>query len=390
MRIAFFTDVYEPTINGVVASINLYAEQLRKFGHEVTIICPKYDDEKDGTDPNVIRLRSFTFRRYDEYRVALPFSLFLESHMRNNIYDVIHVHSPFSIGLAGVVYGRRYGVPVVYTAHTNYSDYRHYVRGGWVIPKEAIQKIESVFTNRLHATIAPSKKIADSLHRHGTGGRIEVLPTGIKYKNAGGSRSRFKKEFGIGRNKVALYLGRLTKEKNIVFVLEAFAIAKKNGLRGTQLVLVGGGPFADELKEYAKKLGIQGDTVFTGFLTGQSLIDAYRSATIFCHASHSETQGLTLLEACAHGIPLLVCRDDAYEGIARNGYNAAVVDDDADEYAKQMITFLNKMSDEDRNRFSRNSKKIAKAFTIDQQALQLIEIYKAVIRERRSEVLYEE
>ncbi len=390
MRIAFFTDVYEPTINGVVASINLYAEQLRKLGHEVIIICPRYDDEKDGTDPNVVRIRSFTFKRYDEYRVALPFSLFLESHMRNNIYDIIHIHSPFSIGIAGVVYGRRYGVPVVYTAHTNYADYRHYVRGGWVIPKGAIHKIESLFSNRLHTTIAPSKKIADSLRKYGTHKSIEVLPTGIKYSRKTGSRSSFKKKFGIGRNKVALYTGRLTKEKNIEFILKSFAIAKKNGLKSTKLVFVGDGPFADDLRVRAQEMNVEDDTIFTGFQTGQDLLDAYASATIFCHASHSETQGLTLLEACSHGIPLLVCRDDAYDGIARNGYNAIVVGGDEDEYARKMISFLNGMTSKELTRYSKNSRTIARAFTIDQQAVQLIDIYKSTIQNHRAEILHEE
>lgn len=389
MRIAFFTDVYEPTINGVVTSINLFAEQLRKLGHEVIIICPKYDDETDGTDPNVVRVRSFTFRRYDEYRVAFPFSLFLESHMRNNLYDVIHVHSPFSVGLAGVFYGRRYNIPVVYTAHTNYPDYRHYVRGGWVIPKGAVHKAESIFTNRLQATIAPSKKIADSLRKYGTDSRIEVLPTGIKLKSEAGSLQRFKVKFGLERQKIALYLGRLTKEKNIEFIIHSFAIAKKKGLHKTKLVLVGDGPHADTLKELAYANGVGDDVVFTGFLSKQDLSDAYASATIFCHASHSETQGLTLLEASANGLPLLICKDDAYEGIAKDGMNAIVVTGPEEEYAEQIFRLIEGMTTQERQALGKNGKAIAKEYSIERQAEKLVEVYNQIIREQRAEVLYE-
>lgn len=389
MRIAFFTDVYHPTINGVVTSIDSYVDELRKLGHEVTIICPKYDDERHSEEKDVVRIKSFTFKRYDEYRIALPFSLALESHMRNTVYDIIHVHSPFSIGLAGVAYGHRYKVPIIYTAHTNYSDYRHYVRGGWVIPEGAVHKAVSIFTNRLSATIAPSQKIAKLLQDYGTYRRVVVLPTGVKESRLSGSRSTFKQRYQLGRHRVALYLGRITKEKRIEFLITAFATAKKRGLENTRLVLVGDGPYADTLKKLAYELGVVDDIVFTGFLSGQDLADAYAAADIFCHASLSETQGMTLLEASAYGVPLLICRDGAYDGVARNGYNACVVSGGELAYANRLVDLLSDNSREKLQSMGRNGRSIAQGLTMSRQAEKLVQLYKEVICEHRTRVTHE-
>lgn len=389
MRIAFFTDVYRPTINGVVTSIDSYVNELRKLGHEVTIICPKYDDEQQSEEDDVVRIRSFTFKRYDEYRIALPFSIHLESHMRNNMYDIIHVHSPFSIGLAGVVYGHRYKVPVIYTAHTNYSDYRHYVRGGWVIPEGAVHKAVSIFANRLSATIAPSQKIAKLLQDYGTYRRVVVLPTGVQESRLAGSRSAFKSKYQLGRHKVALYLGRITKEKRIEFLLTAFATAKKRGLENTKLVLVGGGPYTDALKELAIALGVAEDVVFTGFLSGQELADAYAAADVFCHASLSETQGMTLLEASAYGVPLLICRDGAYDGVARNKYNAWVVNGGELAYANRLKELLGDDCRDTLKLMGKNGKLVAREFTMSRQTAKLVQLYEEVIREHRTRVAHE-
>lgn len=390
MRIVFFTDVYRPTINGVVTSIDWYAEELRNMGHTVTIICPDYKEESSADEDDVVRLRSFVFKGYDEYRIAVPFSGHLESHMRNHKYDIIHIHSPFSIGLAGISYGYRYKIPVIYTAHTKYSDYLHYIRGGWVIPKSAVHKAESFFTNRLAATIAPSQKIATILREHGTHNEVFVLPTGVRSQPLKGSRSNLKARYGLGSNRVALYLGRITKEKRLDYLLRSFALAKHRGLSNTTLVLAGDGPYANELKQQAADLGIMDEVIFAGFVSGQDLADMYSAADVFCHVSHSETQGITLLEASSYGIPLLVSKDEAYHGIACDGYNALVVDGDEAEYAAALLRLLTEPSLEKLQLMGRHGKAIAREVTMPKQAERLVSIYETVICSHRSRVIHEE
>lgn len=383
MRIAFFTDVYRPTINGVVASIDSFANELRSRGHEVTIICPSYPDVED--DEYTLRVRAITFPTYKEYRLASPLSAKVEKHMKENVYDVIHIHSPFSIGLTGIFYAKRFRLPVVYTAHTNYADYRHYVHGGGIIPQSVIDRLAAHFSNNIDLTVVPSQKIASSLERYGTKKPVTIIPTGVAKPQAG-SRAAFKKRYDLGRAVNLLYVGRLTKEKSVDFLIRSFAEALDQLDPKTKLVIVGDGPYRKELERLADELVLTGRVVFTGFLSGDDLADAYRGVDAFCHTSYSETQGMTLLEAASYGLPLVVSDDDAYAGIAKDGINALIAGPDIEEYAELLVRISGDA--ELRQQFSKASKEIAKQFSMPDQAEKLIEQYGQVIANKRVSVVY--
>jgi 1,2-diacylglycerol 3-alpha-glucosyltransferase len=383
MRIAFFTDVYQPTINGVVVSIDSFAKALRARGHEVTIICPTYPDVSEDSD-HVLRVGAVTFPTYKEYRIASPISAKIERHMRENAYALIHIHSPFSIGLAGIFYAKRFRLPIVYTAHTNYADYRHYVRGGSLVPESVIDKLAAHFSNSIDLTIAPSKKIADSLVRYGTKKEIAILPTGIPAM-AAGSRARFKKKYGNERALTLLYMGRVTKEKNLEFLLEAFSLAIPRLPSSTKLVIAGDGPYSNEIKTLAKRLDVDDQVIFTGFLSGSDRADAYSAGDIFCHVSYSETQGLTLMEAASYGMPLLVSDDSAYAGVAIPDVNAVVVGNDVQNYADELAKLAN--DKELRAKLGAGSKELAKSFSIDAQTDELVTLYENAIAHKRVSVI---
>lgn len=383
MRIAFFTDVYRPTINGVVASIDSFANELRSKGHEVTIICPSYPDVDDSD--YTLRVRAITFPTYKEYRLASPISAKVEKHMKENVYDVIHIHSPFSIGLTGIFYAKRFRLPVVYTAHTNYADYRHYVHGGSLIPQSVIDRLAAHFSNNIDLTVVPSQKIASSLARYGTKKPVAIIPTGVA-KPQGGSRAAFKKHYGLTRAVNLLYVGRLTKEKSVDFLIRSFAEALDRLDPKTKLVIVGDGPYRKELERLADELVLADRVIFTGFLSGEDLADAYRAADAFCHTSYSETQGMTLLEAASYGLPLVVSDDDAYEGIAEDRVNALIAGPDIEEYANQLVRVATDA--ELREQFSKASKEISRHFSMPDQTEKLIEQYGRVIADKRVSVVY--
>lgn len=383
MRIAFFTDVYRPTINGVVVSIDSFAAELRALGHQVTIICPTYPEMPDD-EPDVLRVSAVTFPTYKEYRLASPISTKIDRHMRENVYDVIHIHSPFSIGLAGIFYAKRYRVPIVYTAHTNYADYRHYVHGGGLIPQVVIDKMASSFSNGIDMTIAPSRKIADSLIRYGTTKEVVILPTGIPAP-VKGDRAAFKKKHDLGRSVNFMYLGRVTKEKNLEFLIEAFAIAAPDLPSASKLFIAGDGPYFDEIKQLVDESGVADRVVFVGFVSGQERADAFSAADVMCHVSYSETQGLTLLEASSYGLPLVVSDDTAYEGVAVAGKNAFVVGRDVTAYAKRLVEIAH--DKELRERMGVNSKELSKTMTIEAQAVKLVDAYRAMIATKRVSVV---
>ena len=131
MKIAYFTDTYKPQINGVITSIESFAQEMRKNGHEVTIVAPKSPKRKN-TDKNVITVASLKFRPYPDYRIAIPLKLKKKDFSK---YDIIHVHTPSFLGLSGIRIAHKNKTPLVMTFHTNFSDYAHYVSKGAVVEK---------------------------------------------------------------------------------------------------------------------------------------------------------------------------------------------------------------------------------------------------------------
>lgn len=384
MRIIFFTDVYRPTVNGVVGSIDLFADEMRKHGHTVQIVCPKYNDDH-GDEQNILRIQSIPFLLYKEYRLASVFSKTLFSHMRKNVYDVVHIHSPFAIGLLGIYYAKRYNLPVVYTAHTNYADYLHYVPGASkIITPEVTDKLAARFSNRIDLTIAPSEKIKQNLLKDGATQPVEVMATGIHLDQfTQGNEQNFRDKFNLMNDPLLLYLGRVTKEKNISFLLQSFSRVHADR-PDIKLVIVGDGPYRSHIEKEVEESGLAGSVVFTGYLQGQDRLDAFAAGDIFCMTSKTETQGMALLEAAASKLPLAVISDRAYEYIAHEGYNAIVAPDDIEEYSSQVLALLN--DPRRRVEYAHNSLKLSHQFSIAHQAKQLVELYEKCIHDKRVKI----
>lgn len=375
MKIAYFTDVYEPTVNGVVNSINQFVHELLAMGHEVRIVCPEYPDHHD-VQPNVYRVRSMEFKAYAEYRIASPISRQVDKMMHEWQPDIVHVHSPFMVGALGKWYATRLKIPVLYTAHTDYAEYLHYAPRlvGKVLSNLSVDKLAAQYTNRMDCTIAPSEKVTRKLEEYGARQPVMTLPTGIVPRAfRQGNGAAFRKHWGIaGRAEVLLYVGRLSKEKNLEFLLQAFCHIRAARPRA-MLLLVGDGPLRDELTEQCHSYGIADAVIMTGYLRGKALASAYAAATLFAFTSTSETQGMTPLEAAYSGLPLAVLADINFAYIAEEGVNAIVSRDDAEDYAEDVISLLG-----DRRRlqaYGKQSRRKARQFTMRRQAKKLESLY---------------
>src|SRR3989304_1103394 len=174
MRIAVFTDSYRPQINGVVTSIDSFVSELKRRGHDVFIFAPS--DPKAIKEKNVFRIRSFEFFGYKGYRVALPAKLMVEFPIEKIKPDVIHIHSPFSVGMLGLKIAKQYKIPVVATFHTMYPDYVHYVvKPNLLMKVEFLNKIfrgaswsyVRWFYNMCDAVVAPTTTIKKVLVKNG-------------------------------------------------------------------------------------------------------------------------------------------------------------------------------------------------------------------------------
>lgn len=369
MRIAFFADSYKPYLSGVTNLAEMLVNELRRLGHKVYIFAPRYPNHQD-TDPDIFRFPSIA-GGYPNFRLALPVVKKIPR------VDLIHSHSPFQAGLLAQFIARRRKVPFVYSFHTLFTRYVHFAK--FVPPalaKAGIVAYLKAFCRGADVIIAPSILAKRVLRSWGVNKPIAIIPGGVelqKYStDPARTRSELRQKLGLrATDKVLLYAGRLSPEKNIPFLLKALANPK---LANAKLVLVGGGPLYKELQNDKR-------VILTGEITYPEVLNYYFIGDLFVFASLTETQGLVLAEAKAAGLPVVALFAGGLTGTVRSGLDGYLVRRDPAafvEHVERLLTddgLRTKMSlaacQDARERFS--SVVIAK---------QVETVYNSLIRER--------
>jgi 1,2-diacylglycerol 3-alpha-glucosyltransferase len=323
LNIAFFCDAYIPTRNGVAVSVETTAQQLRARGHHVMIFAPRYKGYQD-LDDHVIRFPAGHWFRAKDFPVAWPFlpraSFLAEARFRHEKFDIVHSHSPFTLGTLGARWARRLNIPLVFTFHTLYHRYLHYVPAPHTWTRSSVVWWVHHYCYLCDHIIAPSRPVAQIVQRLRPDAPRSVLPTGIDVERfASGQGDRVRAHCGIEPDEIVLlYVGRIVLEKNLVFLLKSLAPLLRGEVpldttNTTQdrkprlrLMLVGGGPDLESLRELSVHLKIAEYTTFTDFVDPAGIPDYYAASDLFVFASRTETQGVSIAEALAAGLPCVV------------------------------------------------------------------------------------
>lgn len=335
MRILMLSDVYFPRINGVSTAIQTYRQQLHSAGIDSALIAPRYGDEPAET--GVYRLDSWTVP-FDEEDKIIPPSRFRAEALRiARDFDVIHIHTPFAAHGAGVTAAREIGLPVVASYHTLFEEYLHlYAK---FLPRRFTAKLARQISrrqcNELDAVIVPSTSMSERLATYGVTKPMHVLPTGIPLTRfRSGDREAFRRYYQIDPDRfVALYVGRAAYEKNIDFLINAFALALKT--QPDMLLLIAGeGPAVESLRSQVEHQRLTNSVRFLGYLKRENeLPDCYAAADAFAFASKTETQGLVLLEAMAAGLPVVALAEMGTRDILKPESGAIAPADDLADFA---------------------------------------------------------
>ena len=304
LRLGFFTEVYRPVVNGVVASVEALAEGLGERGHQVYCFTPRmpgYDDPIQPAATDVLRMPSLPLPTRTPYRLTLPL---VSRRNVNNIVkrlSLVHVHSPFITGWMGLRYARRYGMPLVYTYHTQLEAYAHYVPFEPNATRFAASQLTRTFANFADAVVVPTPAMATHLRELGVSVRIEVVPSGIDVARFGAGRRDDALRAHLGArppDRLLLCVSRLGKEKNVDALIDALALAGDPTLK---LAIAGDGPAREALEGHAAARGVAEQIRFLGVVDRSRLPDLYASADAFVMPSTTETQGLVQAEALASG-----------------------------------------------------------------------------------------
>jgi 1,2-diacylglycerol 3-alpha-glucosyltransferase len=387
MRILMISDVYFPRINGVSTSIQTFRRGLHAAGHETVLIAPEYPQGTAAVEGEIIRVPSRYLPRDPEDRLMKGGAIkVLRAQLAARKFDLVHIQTPFIAHYQGVSLARHLGVPVIESYHTYFEEYfHHYVP---LIPRGITRFIARRFTvsqcNALDALVVPSRAMQQALEAYGVRCPMHIIPTGMEMERfQEGDGAAFRKQLGIGPTQPTLvHVGRIAHEKNIDFLLRTFVkiVAKRSDV---VLIIAGEGPALEHLKAEVRRLDIERNVRFVGYLSRDSqLLDCYRAGDLFVFASRTETQGLVLLEAMALGVPVV---STAYMGTAdivipQRG--ARVAPDDEAGFAAIVLSLLD--DPDQRARMSVEARQYAATWSAEAMAGQLVKLYASVVEQNGS------
>ncbi len=344
MKIVIFTDSYRPYRSGVVESIDLFTRDLRILGHQVNIFAPSYP--KCVKDSRIFRFASLPAPTNPDFAIAIPISIKLRPAIKKIMPDIIHVQSPFILGRLGAKYARSLDVPLVFTFHTLYDLYTHYIPFAQSFTRDITRKYYRDFCNNCDLVITPTVSIAEYLRKNGITAEIQIIPTGIDIESFAlkGQQNYIHHKHGLPRDtRVLLCVGRLGQEKNLPFLIHVFARIHGR-YPDTRLVLVGGGPEEENLKEMAFSLGVGDKIIFTGTLDRIEVAKYYLSSYLFVFASTTETQGLVIGEAKAAGVPSIAVNAYGVGDMIINGQDGFLTDNSFDDFQDKLELLLSDIS----------------------------------------------
>ncbi len=387
MNIAFFTNYYHPVVNGVVRSVAAFRNALIKQGHHVFVFA-----QSDGTyadeEQFIFRYPSLTLPLPGDIPAVIPISSFVDQLLPSLKLDVIHAHHPILLGQTAANKAADMNLPLVFTFHTQYWEYTHYVP----FPQEVVQEflknavhtwLRSYLSKCQHVVI-PSESIKEYLvNEYGLQDGYTVIPTGTElepFQDADGDALR--RQMGWQNDKVIVSIGRLAAEKNWETLVQAVAqICQSHP--DVRLVLIGDGPAKQSLETLAAELGIAERVTLTGALSFTDVPAYMRAADLFGFASVTETQGLVTLEAMAAGLPIVAVDGSGTRDIVQDGEQGILVENDASALAAAMDKVLS--DPRQMRRFASRALKKSREFDINHLAKQLSKVYEQAILDKKEE-----
>ena len=324
MLIGQFCESYPPTVDGVGRVMFSYCKHLKEQGHRALYIAP---DNQGFAAPEDIETLLYGGVPVpgEAYRVGIPR---LSKPYRRTVsdlrFDLVHAHSPFLGAREARRLAKRYGVPLVATFHSKYYDDFLKATRSETIAKAVVRYIIN-FYNSCDEVWAVNRQTGDVLKSYGYRGAIQVMPNGtdpflLTDEQRLDAHTRFPVPDGVP---VLIFAGQQNLKKNPDSVLRACAILKEQG-QAFFLLMIGAGPDAGKLQALARRLGIDENIRFTGFLDERSvLMSLYERADLMVFPSLYDNAPMVVREAAVMGTPSLLIKDScSAEGVThgQNGY----------------------------------------------------------------------
>ncbi len=374
MKVAYFTESLPPLVDGVSHTLSYLQRSLEAEKIDYMFFSPFLPTD-ESWDGKVVHVLSVPFPLYTKYRIALPAFHDLRHSLKQFAPDIIHISSPFFLGFFAYRYAAEAGIPAVNSFHTRFVSYLKYYGFGWFEPYG--WRYLRWFYNRGDNCFVPSAATIRELKSRGFS-NLTLWERGIdsgRFSPAFADRN-LKNNWSPEGHPVALFTGRLVKEKDVETLLEAHRILIKRKIP-YKLVFVGDGPMRGQIEKEAP------DAFLAGHLQGDQLSRAYASADIFVFPSTTESFGNVVLEAAASGLPVIGASEGGVGALIRDGETGFLtVPKDPDDLALKMEALLTNESL--RNAMAAEALEFASQKNWNQINHRLFESYETLIKKRKA------
>lgn len=388
LNISFYTDTYLPAIDGVTSSIRDFKHELELRGHKVRILTSGNSETRSrmSRHKDILVAPSIPFPKYPQYYLSVIPFIDVGKKWASGA-DIIHVQTPFTIGLYGIFSAYVTHVPVVWTFHTLFtnkdamSQYGPTNKSIMKIAKKYSWSYIRFISKRCDMVIAPSETIKKLLNRKYIK-NVAVVPNGVDLKRfrpySQTKTKTLRRKLLKGNKYMVMYVGRISKEKNIDTMIKAASLLRDKDI---SFVIVGAGPYMDKIKNMVKRSKLESKVEFVGKVN-RMLPLYYNSADVVCLPSTFETQGIVSLEAMACGKPVVGADYLALKELIHNGKNGEkFVPKDYKDCAKKIEKVINNI------RSYKGMRQTAADYSIERSTDKLLDIYNKLIPEKNDSTL---
>lgn len=385
MKIGIFSDTFYPEINGVATSCHILHRELTAMGHEVHVFAPKCKGWEEHASDTIHYLKSVPLPVLKDRNVGIPGKGII--HAADDIgFDIVHTHSEFAMGMLGLHVAKAAGCALVHTYHTIWENYTYYMTHGFAdkTAQKLARKYSGWWCEKFSRVIAPTEKTSGLLRKYGVTSPIDIIPSGIDLgrfdpKNHSPEEiAEIRRECGVPEGKrVLINIGRISKEKNIEKVVRVFPRLLLH-CPDVHLVIVGEGPMLNTLRDMVKVLDIEEHVSITGSKQWEIIDRYYAIGDVFVSASHSETQGLTYIEAMSSGLCVCAVNDPCLENVVIDGVSGVLSGDEDEELLGALVRAF---GDEGR-RIKESSVEHARPFSAEYFAKSVEKCYERAVADK--------
>ncbi|TYR82070.1 glycosyltransferase family 1 protein [Priestia megaterium] len=334
MRIAIFTDTFAPDVNGVAKTLHRFTNYLKSKNIPYQVFAPE-STTSDLFSTHIHRFMSIPLFLYPHCRLAFPNMLKIKTQLQHFNPTVIHVATPFNMGLCGLHYGKKMNIPLVGSYHTDFEQYLNYY--DLELLKPVLWKYMKWFHEPLQRIFVPSQTTKEHLSEKGFQ-NLSIWSRGVDHKLFHPHYDRFdvRIKYNIKKPYILTYVGRLAPEKNVSFLLKIARSLPDHLRHQVHWLIVGDGPLKESLQQESLD-----HMTFTGFLEGKALAQMYAASDLFIFPSETETFGNVVLESLSSGTPVIAAKAGGVKHIVRHGQTGYLCEPNSiHEFTQSIIHLL--------------------------------------------------